>query len=937
MDRQLVHQQAVEWMVQRRWRHLWGKRGNAKKPSFTQSLLQHTDIELNALLTLMPILADKNHYDLSEHEQQTIIAGCIAHDVGKEKAAWQAYVQEQGPWVPHVIPSLTDEVVPRLVQVLGFDERIIPDVVACVNLHMASTRTPTNITGVLAGRSRNSHRWNTLARIVDTIDNISSISGLLATRAALLKDAHQGGWVSLHIRIAYHSVALRGVSTTLLHKAAERAYKAAGWDPLMYFSDGTIYVADSFASVEEPEVGAIERMLAEEIEQALKEVSFPKLVVGNPLETFVPKPDLFDYREVPQYLKQAMGRIRRGSFLKKPFTTRRDVVSKYLALADSQSADVDRQSERIDRAQPEMLAFKLFKSAVSSEIAGKIASLANPDKLVEVQRQRDERLELGADPSKTEAEYQRKLKKLLQEGEAAWERIVAKRYDAYFGNGAFARLQSTSTLMPAKEMAAIIDPFWALPGSVFGLLQTEVGFAPDDQRAVALLKILSSIVREAYDHLPESLRPNRATPLQLATVFVGDLVHPTPIQSLAELSRQQATAYTASKPRMLREGIAPRLCPICNAMFQRGTVASADFLDKPESHTNRAVAHGSPGRVIICDACKFERFLQQILLGERVKRVLVLMPRNHIGRWSGEELQRQANSFGEQARNLMSLDTNNPSEQVTLSLTNVMFRRLMSSDGGESNLLTALKERGLDAAELSSILRYRLQEKTQKEYRKALIKAIREEYELDEESEDVAILNEEWGSTYHTWDEAIDAVVSGRERNGILDEIRANTYRLRPQMRMVCQTPHLMLMPIASSFAVGKDSEANAALRELFVLLILGLALDCSVAAINPGDPLSFVGGEGVARVLAVPAIRDLIGSDWVSLTDAPIWLEKIGAASLLASATSYSERSNLYQILTATTKGHVLRRIELQQEGGYVSYQQTELIEKALLEVLHA
>jgi hypothetical protein len=372
-------------------------------------------------------------------------------------------------------------------------------------------------------------------------------------------------------------------------------------------------------------------------------------------------------------------------------------------------------------------------------------------------------------------------------------------------------------------------------------------------------------------------------------------------------------------------------------MFDRGTVAAADFLDKPESHTNRAVAHGAPGSIVICNACKFERFLQQLLLGDRVQRVLVLMPRNHIGRWSGEMLYRQALDFGERAQQMMSVETRNPNEQVTLSLTNVIARRLISAENGETTLLGALAQRGLDAAELSSLLRYKLQDKTQKQYRSGLSKELRDEYELDETSEGVTVLNEEWGTAFSTWDEAIEAVVNGHVHNSIVDEVRARTYKLRPQLQVICQTPHLLLIPLTFGFAVGKDSDTNTALRELFVSLILGLALDCSVAAINPGESLLFTGGEGVARVPPVPAVRDLVGNDWVSLTAAPIWLEKIGAASLLASATNYPERSNLYQILTAMTGGHVLRRVELQQEGGYVSYVHTELIQKALQEVRHA
>ena len=127
----------------------------------------------------------------------------------------------------------------------------------------------------------------------------------------------------------------------------------------------------------------------------------------------------------------------------------------------------------------------------------------------------------------------------------------------------------------------------------------------------------------------------------------------------------------------------------------------------------------------------------------------------------------------------------------------------------------------------------------------------------------------------------------------------------------------MILIPLSgiSPFFVGKDSATNAALRELFVTLVLGLALDCSVAVIDSGEPITIEGGEGVSRVPAVPAVRKLVGGEWVGLTDAPIWLRRIGAASLLASATAYPESSNLYQIISAPTPGHILRRIEQKQK----------------------
>jgi hypothetical protein len=125
----------------------------------------------------------------------------------------------------------------------------------------------------------------------------------------------------------------------------------------------------------------------------------------------------------------------------------------------------------------------------------------------------------------------------------------------------------------------------------------------------------------------------------------------------------------------------------------------------------------------------------------------------------------------------------------------------------------------------------------------------------------------------------------------------------------------MILIPLRYPMAVGKDAEVNKAIRELFTLLILGLALDCSVAVLNSSEAITFEGGEGVALVPRVPALRDLVGSEWVSLDRAEEWLRAIGAASLLVYDTAFPERSNLYALLSSPTRGHIIRRIEQEEE----------------------
>lgn len=121
---------AAAWMQVRGW-----KRKLAKRQEYEQSLFEHSLIELDVLLELLPILAAPRHYGLSEEEQRILAVAVIVHDVGKETDAWQAYIRNPRPErrVSHVIPELTRTVAPELSTALGFQAlTTMPDQVIAV-------------------------------------------------------------------------------------------------------------------------------------------------------------------------------------------------------------------------------------------------------------------------------------------------------------------------------------------------------------------------------------------------------------------------------------------------------------------------------------------------------------------------------------------------------------------------------------------------------------------------------------------------------------------------------------------------------------------------------------------------------------------------------------------------------------------------------------
>ncbi|MBV9469134.1 MAG: hypothetical protein JOZ57_07795 [Abitibacteriaceae bacterium] len=855
-------------MTGRNWK---AKTGKSKK--FEQSLFDHTMVELDALITLLPILRDTFTPPFTEEEEKTLMGSIIGHDVGKELDEWQEYVHGRRGFLSDVDRRLTEEVVPQLAELFDFGS--VEEAVSNVLLHMRGERSNSNIMERVLFGNHTNPRWRTLAEIVDSVDNFCSAPGLFNGLNALQKSR-----LGSHIHLAHHLVQLRGVSTTLLHQAAMDAFSNKGWRPLLHYSNGTIYVTSSAAEIAEPTQEDIASHMAKSIYSVLPQ-KMAALVVGSPLQSMIPKPDLFDYRDLGACLQVSARKINRSSFAKKSDAVRRKTVSKYRILKGEEGVltpDIlALETERISAAQPEMCIFKFFKAALSEDLIGK-------------------RLTPEAQQEYSEIANGRPLSRLTPHD------VAQKEYDAAFGAGSWRELQATSTLMQFRDMAMTVDHYWSLDGVQFDLNIAKVEHLRDDaQREQILINALVGIADKVYTAVPEENRPARATPQHIAGCFMADLLHPSPNLNLAELAKEQLQGYGVTKANARRDR-GWHLCPVCNSSFEGGTAGKADFLDNPEAHTNRAVSHGNGGQIVICEACKFERFLQQLLLGRKVSDVIVLFPRMNIGHGSGQLLEQKAIQISEYAQRRMSEANPDPDQHISLGLSFNIARQV-----ADVNVFR------LTPAEIVTLITYRSGDETAKQHRRDLRKIIQEQLEVPELT--VEVLNDNWDTTFATIAEAIEAVARNEVPDPDVSEARKAAFKLTPQLRVICQTPHMILIPLSNPISMGEESETNAAIRELYISLLLGLALDCSVAVVRSGEAITFGGGEGVARVPPVSALRELLKDDWIPIEVAQKWLDAIGAAALLAGVTSFPERSNLYAILSSPTTGHIMRRIDQQED----------------------
>ncbi|MGI6604024.1 MAG: hypothetical protein ACOX2S_02925 [bacterium] len=839
-------------MKKRGWQYKLAK-GKGKE----QTLFEHSLIELDVLLELLPILEKAQHYSLDKTEKKILLISALAHDVGKETDAWQAYVkgEHSDRIVPHVVPSLTAAVVPELCAALQFPEISGPvqSIMAlCANSHH---RRPGQSDGTIlqAMLTNTTDRFLTLANLLKAIDHFCSATGPHEAIETAINDPS----LKPHLLFTSHEITMRGVSTTFLHHAAQSVFIDRGWKPLLYFPEATVYAADPNDNPTVPSVVEIKECLKAKIAAAITR-DVTSLIVGSPTGNILPKPDLLSFAEARQYLYSASQRISPQSFAKKPLKDKRRVVEEYWRLKGKthtpNDTEVEETAKRISVAQPEMMVFKFFKAIT--------------------------------DP--------RKVTTLSEDA----IRLVVQYYEEFFGTGSWSSLQSTSTLMPARDMANTIDYFWSVPGTIVNHPEAEtVAELPDQTRVELLVTILGEIIDKAIIDTGQS-SPRNQLATAMAQAFINDLGRPY-AENVVALAQQQLDHYVESKPfagKDSRKGT--YLCPICNVPFSADhrVKASADFIAGPQTHSNRGPAHGSFDYIMICTACYYERLLIQVLWEQRPEELITLAPRLNFGPGKGTYFLSQVRQWVEEAKAQMRGETGNLEFGISLSMTDQIARKLEGCDP------TNLSNRGL-----LQLFSFKFNVETQKERRREALKRLREEFD-----DDLLSFAAVCGQHFASWDDAVSALMADQISNHEAKAIRREVFKLYETIDIISETPNLIFVPLVYEVAGGRDeSEAVKALRRVYVSLILGLAFDGAVAIRKPEEALQDWDQGGIAYIPPVPAVRSLIGKEWITISESNHWLNAIGSASLLVRDTALPARSGLYEILSADPAERVLRRIE--------------------------
>ena len=920
---------ACQWMLDRNWHQLMGKLG-----SYTQSLYHHTAAQINFLLALRTLLCSSSGPNLTEDQFLALFTGSLCHDAGKENPEWQRALLRGTKPPHHVDEKRAREVATDCAQRLGLSERsgFVSTIVAAISLHHKATQGVASTLNQLLCGGQTEPRWRELADLVEATDKISSTVNV-AEAAEIAEKWFGRANPSARFAATFHQVrVLRGVSTTLVHWACQEAHIEAGWTPAMHFADGTLYfsLTGTGAPVTEHDVRS---KLVPLFTRLLSETDLAQQVVGNlhggdPM----PKPELFDPGQFSAYLKIAASRMKPANFqrkLRKADGTYSDVFCKYAAkykgfLCATTDDDSGALLGRFVMAVPLDSMFRFFKAAVLGDriISEENWPLDGPQLAAiehAVARTR------GDEDKKAEVR-EREGAKARKRAREKWLETVKQAYEEQFGAGSLGNLASVRN-DPAINLAKAVDCFLEQEAASTDGEPIKWSSKPPGEQETEVRTRLSSVFRSSMTGLPQGVLQPGLDEDKLAGVFLEDLQIQGRLRHIGV--EAQYEAYLAAKQG--DQDLA--LCPLSNEPAPVGTGTGSDLGVSTDGHSNRLPMQGKTWKtwsrgVPMAPASRYEFMLRRLILGRPTEQLIVLMPPAQLGAFEGARLVGQVRRLEEEFTLYSGEFSPDPARRFSFLRTGQIAGKTIRNE----------------QATLTDLLGYAPGTLEMKEYKRDLDKSLREAFSGSVES-----LNEDCETSFADWSESLDALFAGQSAQARLalqksEEVRMRrkqALNLNTQGRFVCRTPNMILVLLPNAISLKKDSDVNAAIRQLFLSLVLNHALGVSVAVIPGDEALTFSGCEGSVLVPSNPALRaevarvrrghaaagNSVGAapthEWLLPHETLPWLRALAAlhelgrehskrsAGKATNVSVFPQSSAFYDILSARSAGFVLRRME--------------------------
>lgn len=218
----------VEIGLNRKW-HLieakWGKSG-------TSSLLAHSLTVAGVTESLMDMIGDFNQSD-----KKIGIAASFFHDMLKESSSSHEAVEKEERLLDKIFSQNVKREIEEILKGAHLEDSEIKQVLSI--LPHGALQGVEHLTILLKGKE---HVDNPRVRRL-----VHEVSDILASKKRIDDFSRIGSLeVSLSdfgLKLRYHRVSvIRGVVTSILHKTVHEIYESAGFRPILFYPEGTVYI-----------------------------------------------------------------------------------------------------------------------------------------------------------------------------------------------------------------------------------------------------------------------------------------------------------------------------------------------------------------------------------------------------------------------------------------------------------------------------------------------------------------------------------------------------------------------------------------------------------------------------------------------------------------------------------------------------------------------
>jgi len=863
----------------------------AKKEPIEQSLFIHSINELGVIKNYLQI----HSHPFNESEIAKLCIASITHDCEKETDEWQTRLRIGEKPPHHTNPEYAKRFIDELLEFLkkkgerpDFDKDDINDIISSQPLHMKAASKSPHIVFDEMSRKHKSERWSEIANLIELFDKIVSLSSVESSIDLLSKDEYK--MLNERVEFKYHKISnVRGILTSLLHKACEKSHDGHGFTPFLYYVDGTLYfrvrrnVPDTEISIDEIKVS-----LKNVINEFIRNIEVDKkVVIENPQTKLFRGREFFEKQLIDKYFfslqRKYRAKVDRG--------TLRMLIIRYFGSLESAKERLGLQ--------------RVKDSEIVDTIMQNIYNYSS--KFPEFINEFREIVDISV--SKPQQYIFQLFKEIIEEVNID-ESVIAdieKEYDAFFGNGTY-KLLKRLTNDPNKNFNLFIKPYWEKEISISGNMM-KVKHIDVKKQSEILSDVFVNILKKNIDKCLKL--PKDEFVDEIVELLTSDLICPYAIdvKTIANYAEEQLTTIGKSKKKLFNESKGKRLCPVCYKVMPNASPITAAFLSREKGvakvFNNQAIGgSGFGGSVNICRLCYAELLLRRVILGRAPSDLVILFPSLNFAKIQGSAILERMREIQNKLGQFFSF--NNPDLNVRPQLNNVR------------EITTTILEKSAEeiSAELNpdkfiESFKIKISDETRKNDLNKLEDKIKDLWDS------VDNFNKEFDTTYATFKEIANDIFENKckipeiERNQIIEEAGINPIRYS----LVCETPNFIMLSLPLTFSYNEDeAEVNILLKRLLFASYIYLLTDCAVMVIPGKEVIHISQTKKTIYVQPNATLKSIIKEDWISLFDIQKWMVAISAAVKLAYEGGYSGRSGIFEVLTQPTVGHILSRVTSQK-----------------------